>query len=187
MLTVFASELVRLCSDNRCYIFPLNVLFCFSSKWFQPSAQVWTLQKIHSIRQACGTSVPRFSLLGLLSRPLVSGVSCLNSSPSPHLFVCLKVFPQSSFLHFCLHTIQFCFVLAKNTGISIFLKTWVFARLDCARWPHSKKQNYKICQTAAHVAKYCFHHFNLLVSLYPSSGPAANTDILNIQYVAKDK
>lgn len=112
MLTVLASELVRFCrsSDNWCYIW-MCLLFCFSSKWFQQSVQVWTLQKIHSIRQACGTSVPPFSLLGLLSQPLVSGVSCLNSS-APHWFVCLKVFPCFLFCTFA--RTQYNFVLFQK-------------------------------------------------------------------------
>lgn len=46
----------------------LTFFFTFrSSKWFQQSEQVWTLQEMHPIRRASGTSVPPFSLLGLLS------------------------------------------------------------------------------------------------------------------------
>lgn len=43
-----------------------NCFFLLSSKWFQQSEQVWTLQEIHPTTWASGTSAPPFSLLGLL-------------------------------------------------------------------------------------------------------------------------
>lgn len=57
-----------LCAD----LFPISVTFC-CSKCFLQCEQAWTLRKTLPIRRASGTSVPPFSLPGLLSPPSVRG------------------------------------------------------------------------------------------------------------------
>lgn len=114
MLTVLASELVRFCrsSDNRCNIFPLNVPTVLFLQQVVSAVRAGVNPSENSFNQ---TSLWDISSSFFFAGTVITTIGkwCLPPPP-PHLFVCLKVFPWSSFLHFCLHTIQFCFVLAEN-------------------------------------------------------------------------